>query len=73
MEHYLIKVSAGVGEPERKKGCNGEILRRDPDSMLVKKACWLTGSHTQMDDASGELHTHRSEAPFPARSERKWD
>ncbi len=55
------------------KICNGEALRKDPDSMLVKKACWFTSSHTQMDDVSRESHTHWSEAPIPASSGRKWD
>lgn len=72
MGHNLIKVSVLAAEPERKV-CNGEILRRDVDSKLVKKACWLASSHTQMDGVSRESHTHWSEAPLPSRSGRKWD
>lgn len=55
--------------------CNGETLRRDLNSMLVKKACWLSSSHThtQMDGVSRESHTQWSEAPLPASSGRKWD
>lgn len=40
--------------------------------MQVRKACWLTSTHTQMDDVSRESHARWSEAPFPASSERKW-
>lgn len=58
MQHYLIKDSALFREPARERFGNGETLRWDPDSMLVKKACWLTSSHTQMDDVSRESHTH---------------
>lgn len=57
MGHYLIKVSVLFGEPEERFR-NGETLRRDLDSMLVKKACCLASSHTQMDGVSRESHTH---------------
>lgn len=40
--------------------------------MQVRKACWLTSTHIQMDDVSRESHARWSEAPFPASSERKW-
>lgn len=55
------------------KACNGEALRWDLSSMLVKKACWLASSYTQMDGVSRESHTHWSEAPLPSHSGRKWD
>lgn len=39
--------------------CNGETLRRDLNSMLVKKACWLSSSHTHTDGrcVKGISHT----------------
>lgn len=56
----------------RGKVCNGEVLRRIPTACKWGRACWLTSTHTQMDDVSRESHAHWSEAPFPASSERKW-
>lgn len=47
----------------RGKVCNGEVLRRDPDSMLVEKACWITSTHTQMDDMSRDSHVCSDQRP----------
>lgn len=57
MGHGLIKVSVVAAEPERKVG-NGKTLRQELESKLVKKACWLSSSCTQMDGVSRESHTH---------------
>lgn len=53
--------------------CSGEALRWDFSRTLVKKACWLASSYSQMDGVSRESHTHWSEAPLPFHSGRKWD
>lgn len=57
MRHYLIKVSVLAAESERKV-CNGETLRRDLESKLVKKAllaCQLT--YTDGRCVKGISHT----------------
>lgn len=48
----------------RGKVCNGEVLRRDPDSMLVEKACWITSTHTQMYDMSRDSHVCSDQRPL---------
>lgn len=55
MGHRLIKISTVFGVAE-KEGLSWRGIKKDPNSMQVRKACWLRSAHTQMDDVSRESH-----------------